>query len=174
MEKLPADIREKRKMLHHFLAALAYRTQKAIRNAPKEFYEFDAGSQTRTPHQLICHMTNVLGYARTFFIGGDFSSRKPSDWENDVNAFHAMLEDLGEHLNSENPLQNTTEEKMLQGPFSDAMTHAGQLAMLRRLEGSPIPPENFIKANVDSENLSSHQADPASPDKIWPEAPQEK
>ena len=37
---------------------------------------------------------------------------------------------------------------VLQGPFADAMTHAGQLAMLRRLAGSPIPPENFIVADI--------------------------
>lgn len=63
---------------------------------------------------------------------------------------------------------------MLQGPFSDAMTHAGQLAMLRRLEGSPIPPENFIRADIRSDNLSASQPDPVSPDKKWPEGPQRK
>ncbi|HKF24078.1 MAG TPA: hypothetical protein VKE93_21075 [Candidatus Angelobacter sp.] len=171
MEKLPADVREKRKLLRHFLAALAYRTQKAVRDAPRSFYEFNAGNQTRTPHELICHMTNVLGYARTFFIGGVFLSRHPSEWHDDLKSFHDMLEDLGRRLDSEDPLNGTTEERMLQGPFSDAMTHAGQLAMLRRLEGSPVPPENFIKADVQSENLSQHQANPVSPDKNWPERP---
>jgi len=58
---------------------------------------------------------------------------------------------------------------MLQGPFSDAMTHAGQLAMMRRLAGSPVAPENFIFAKITPENLSSDQPHPASPDKEWPE-----
>jgi hypothetical protein len=66
------------------------------------------------------------------------------------------------------PLENTTEERMLQGPFSDAMTHAGQIAMLRRLAGSPVASENFIVADVSPENLSSSQPDPAAPDKDWP------
>jgi hypothetical protein len=69
-------------------------------------------------------------------------------------------------------LRGTTEERLLQGPFSDAMTHAGQLAMLRRLSGSPIPPENFIEAAVDAANLGPVQPDPVSPDKDWPEAPE--
>lgn len=161
---------EKRQLLRHFLAALAYRTQKALRDAPEGFDEFRAGSQVRTPHELIVHMTSVLGYARTFFIGGTFPHPPITDWEKDINAFHEILNDLAGYLDSETPLQNTTEERMLQGPFADAMTHAGQLAMLRRLSGSPVPPENFIKAAIRPDNLGPNQPAPVSPDKEWPEA----
>jgi hypothetical protein len=174
MDQLPVDIREQRKLLRHFLAALAYRTQKALRGAPEGFDKFRAGSQVRTPHELIIHMTSVLGYARTFFIGGTFPQPPLTDWEKDINAFHELLKDLGKHLDSEVPLGDTTEERVLQGPLSDAMTHAGQLAMLRRLEGSPVPPENFIKADIRSDNLSLNQPDPVSPDKKWPEGPAQK
>ena len=131
----------KRQLLRHFLAALAYRTQKALKGAPEDFYGFRAAYQVRTPNELICHMTSVLGYARTFFIGGRFISPEPTDWKKDVSDFYAMLEDLGKHLDSEAPLIDTTEERILQGPFADAMTHAGQLAMLRRFFGSPVPPK---------------------------------
>jgi hypothetical protein len=162
---------EKRKLLRHFLAALAYRTQKALRGAGEESYEFRAGSQVRTPHELINHMTSVVGYARTFFIGGVFPPPKPGDWQKDLDAFHELLEDLGKYLDSETPLKDTTEEKILQGPLADAMTHAGQLAMLRRLAGSPVPPENFVKADIQPNNLTANQPDPVSLDKIWPEKP---
>jgi len=162
---------EKREMLRHFLAALAYRTQKALRGAPDGFADFQAGDQVRTPHDLICHMRSVLGYARTYFIGGVYDHPIPDNFGNDIERFHEMLADLSRHLLSDAPLIDTTEEKLLQGPFADAMTHAGQLAMLRRLYGDPVPPENFIVADVDAENVSSNQAKPASPDKIWPEAP---
>lgn len=60
---------------------------------------------------------------------------------------------------------------MLQGPFADAMTHAGQSALLRRLAGSPVPPENFIMADIDPTNLGPDQPDPVSPDAEGPEAP---
>ena len=63
---------DKRILLRHFLAALAYRTQKALRAAPPEFSEFRAPLLVRTPYQLIRHMDDVLGYARTFFIGGTY------------------------------------------------------------------------------------------------------
>jgi hypothetical protein len=80
-----------------------------------------------------------------------------------------MLQDLDKHLRDGTPLNGVTEEQFLQGPFADAMTHAGQLAMLRRLYGSAVPPENFIVAEISSENLSVEQSGPASPDDDWPE-----
>ena len=65
-----------------------------------------------------------------------------------------MLNDLAAHLRDESALlDGMTEERLLQGPFSDAMTHAGQLAMLRRLGGAPVAPENFVVADIDSERL---------------------
>ena len=82
-----------------------------------------------------------------------------------------MLEDLARHLTVDTELKGTTEERLLQGPFADAMAHAGQLAMLRRLSGSPVPPENFIEAAVDPANLGPQQPEPVSPDAVWPEAP---
>ena len=83
-----------------------------------------------------------------------------------------MLDDLGQHLSNETPLrEGMTEERLLQGPFSDAMTHAGQLAMLRRFAGSPVAPENFIVADIKSNKLGSDQPEPVSPDEVWPEAP---
>lgn len=162
---------DKRAMLRHFLAALAYRTQKALRGAPPEFADFCAGERTRTPRELVRHMTSVLGYARTYFLGGRYWPDPLPDMDAEIERFHAMLADLSRLLASDAPLGGTTEERMLQGPFSDAMAHAGQLAMLRRLSGSPIPPENFIVAEIDAERLGREQAEPASPDREWPEAP---
>jgi hypothetical protein len=83
-----------------------------------------------------------------------------------------VLTDLATHLKGESDFPEwLTEERLLQGPFSDAMTHAGQLAMLRRMAGIPVVPENFVVADIDSERLGPDQPDPVSPDEIWPEAP---
>jgi hypothetical protein len=163
------DMNDKRQMLRHFLATLAYRTQKALADAPPDFSAFDAGNRVRTPHELICHMRSVLGYSRTFFIGGSYSRPTPLDFEQDVSKFHEMLADISQRLERGDELIGISEEQLLQGPFSDAMTHAGQLAMLRRMHGSPVPPENFIVAHVDVNNVSCDQPAPASPDAEWPE-----
>ncbi len=156
-------------MLRHFLGALAYRTQKALRGAPDDFADFEAGNLTRTPKELVRHMTSVLGYARTFFRGGSYWPAPLPSLREEVGRFHSMLADLSEHLKNGDELENAGPEHLLQGPLSDAMTHAGQLAMLRRLHGYPIPPENFIVADVDPENVSENQAAPRSPDRTWTE-----
>jgi hypothetical protein len=159
-----------RPLLRHFLAALAYRTQKALRGAPDGFGDFSAGQRTRTPVELVRHMTSVLGYARTYFIGGAYRPDPLPTLEAEVTRLHEMLRELGRHLAIGTPLTGTTPARLLQGPLADAMTHVGQLAMLRRLAGSPVPPENFIVATIDPENLGPEQPPPESPDREWPEA----
>lgn len=165
-------MQDKRKLLNHFLAALAYRTQKALRNAPGGFGSFRVNDGVRTPAELVRHMASVLGYARTYFIGGRYWPEPLDSLEEEVERFHEMLGLLAQHLrNGDALLEGMTEERLLQGPFSDAMTHAGQLALLRRLAGAPVPPENFIVAEIREERLGTNQAEPVSPDKDWPEAP---
>jgi hypothetical protein len=163
---------EKRQLLRHFLAALAYRTQKALRGAPPAFDGFRAGGGVRTPAELVCHMTSVLGYARTYLVGGQYRPEPLPSLQAETERFHEMLVDLGRHLESGAPLrEGMTPERLLQGPLADAMTHAGQLAVLRRLAGEPVPPENFIVAAIDGERCGPDQPEPVSPDEHWPEAP---
>jgi hypothetical protein len=163
---------DKQKLLRHFLAALAYRTQKALRDAPEDFGSFPAEIGVRTPAELVRHMTSVLGYARTFFVGGRYRPDPLPSLKEEIARFHEMVEDLARHLEAGTPLlQGMSPERLLQGPFSDAMTHSGQLALLRRLAGAPVPPENFIVAKIDPEQLGPNQAEPISPDAAWPEAP---
>lgn len=163
---------DRRELLNHFLAALAYRTQKALREAPEDFGAFRIGEGVRTPAELVRHMASVLGYARTFFVGGHYWPEPLGSFAEEIERFHEMLGLLAQHLrNGDALLDGMTEERLLQGPFSDAMTHAGQLALLRRLAGAPVPPENFIVAEIREERLGSDQAKPVSPDRVWPEAP---
>lgn len=162
---------EKRSLLLHFLAALAYRTQKALRGAPAEFAAFRAGPKVRTPHELVAHMDSVLGYARTLFEGGGYRVPPLPDFGAEVERFHATLAALARVIEAENEWERISPERLLQGPLSDAMTHAGQLAMLRRLAGCPVPPENFVFAEISRANLGPDQPEPARPDEEWPERP---
>jgi hypothetical protein len=156
-----------RSLLRHFLAAIAYRTQKALRHAPESFGEFSAGASVRTPHELVKHMMSVLGYARTLFLGGVWRPRRLPTFQEEIARLHEILEDLGRLVETAEAPRDIRPEQLLQGPFADAMTHVGQLAMLRRLAGSPVAPENFVFAKVDAKNLSANQAAPAAPDAGW-------
>lgn len=158
---------ESRRLLQHFLAALAYRTQKALRGAPAEFGGFRAGTHVRTPHELIWHMTGVIGYARTMLHGGRFTPERMPTFGEEVARFHETLTALRADFANSSLQARITDEQFLQGPLADAMTHAGQLAMLRRLAGSPVASENFIFALIDSGNVSADQAEPAAPDEWW-------
>ncbi len=168
-----AAMESKRDLLRHFLAALAYRTQKALRGAPPEFGEFRAAPQVRSPRELVLHMTSVIGYATTFFLGGSFRPDPLEDLEAEVGRFHEQLARLDRLIAQTESWPEVAPEQLLQGPLADAMTHAGQLAMLRRLAGSPVPPENFVFAKVSTANLGPDQPRPAAPDAVWPEAPEE-
>jgi hypothetical protein len=158
---------DSRRLLQHFLAALAYRTQKALRDAPGSFADFRAGTHVRTPRELLWHMTGVIGYARTMLHGGDFAPAPLPTLDAEIERFHETL--AGLRADFENPALTAriSDEQFLQGPLSDAMTHAGQLAMLRRLAGSPVASENFIFADIRADNVSAAQPLPAAPDAWW-------
>lgn len=158
---------DSRRLLQHFLAALAYRAQKALRGAPAEFGEFRAAQTSRSPRELVWHMSGVVGYARTCFHGGAYQPEQQPSLAAEIARFHEQLELLAADLADPALSCTLADEQLLQGPLADAMTHVGQLAMLRRLAGDPVPSENFIHARIGGSNLSADQAPPAAPDAWW-------
>lgn len=158
---------ESRRLLQHFLAALAYRTQKALRDAPDGFADFRAAPTARTPYELLWHMTGLMGYARTMLRGGEYEPPRLPSLADEIHRFHAALEALSRDFADNTLSARIRDEQFLQGPLADAMTHAGQLAFLRRLYGAPVPSENFIFATIEADNLSPHQALPNAPDPDW-------
>lgn len=158
---------DSRQLLQHFLAAIAYRTQTALRGAPDRFADFRAETHVRTPHELVWHMTGVIGYARTMLLGGDFAPPRLATFPEEVVRFHATLGALRDDLADAALTARISDAQFLHGPLADAMTHAGQLALLRRLAGVPVPSENFIHAAIDAANVSEDQPAPVAPDAWW-------
>jgi hypothetical protein len=158
---------ESRRLLQHFLAALAYRTQKALRGAPDGFADFRAAPTARTPYELLWHMSSLMGYARTMLHGGEFEPPRLPTLADEVRRFHTLLGELRDDFANPALKAKISDEQFLQGPLADAMTHAGQLAMLRRLHGAPVASENFIFATVQASNVSADQALPNAPDPDW-------
>ena len=158
---------QKRRMLRHFLASIAYHVQKALRDAPSGFASFQVQNGSRTPQELVKHIESVLGYARTFFRGGAYRNVLLPTMEAQVAQLHRTVQDLADLLSQGKALIGITEEQLLQGPFSDAMTHIGQISYLRRLHGSPVPSEDFIYAKISADNLSPDQSLPVRPDPDW-------
>jgi hypothetical protein len=136
-------------LLQHYLATLAYRTQKALSGAPEDFASFRAGHGIRSPGEIIRHMTTLLRYAQTCFV--EAPDTPAIEHDDDIAQFHRAIEQLAETFHNMTPPRGGLSlEQLLQGPLADAMTHAGQITMLRRLAGSPVAPESFIDADIHS------------------------
>lgn len=147
-------------MLRHYLATLAYRTRGVLEQAPDSYSDFEVGSGVRSPRAILSHMNQVLRFAWHELEGTPFERLQESDWATEVSRFFQVLADLDAQLvRRESELEGSggateTLQTLLQGPFADAMTHVGQLAMIRRLAGAPIPGENFMKAPIRAGELS--------------------
>ena len=168
---ISSDVDRDRVLLRHFLAAIAYRTQKALRGAPDHFAGYAAGHRARTPVELLRHMASLMGYVRTLFLGGSYPVHPDPlpTFAQEIERFHENLRAVGDLLSNGTPLREISTEQLLQGPLADVMTHVGQLALLRRLADAPVAPENFIYADIRPDRLGTDQAPPARPDKRWPE-----
>jgi hypothetical protein len=153
----------KSNMLRHFLASIAYHATKAIRDAPFTYREFGTEKGTRTPRQILHHITGVLTYAHSFFEQYDTTYFDYQPWDEEVNQFYEILSKLDASFQEKEP-REITEEQILQGPLSDVMAHIGQLLMLRRLAGSPVLSENFIYADIRKGSLGPAQPEPVAPD----------
>jgi hypothetical protein len=135
-------------LLRHFLATLAYRCRKVILGAPQNFGDFDAGHGVRKPSEILSHMSGVLLHAHSFLAAQESARMPLGAWEEEVGRFFRILSELDKSLKSGLQWNGRTEEQILQGPLADAMTHVGQLAMLRRMASSPIPKESFDEAAI--------------------------
>jgi len=147
-----------RDALRHLLATLAYRGGKCLRDAPEGFALFDACG--KAPVAILAHLGDLLGWSLSLARGGgQWQNHAPLSWEEETARFHAGLEALDRFLASEAPLQAEW-QRLLAGPLADALTHVGQLAMLRRLAGAPLAPENYFKAGVTTGRVGPDQAAP--------------
>lgn len=144
-------------MLRHAVATLAYRARKTLHGAPPDFTSFDAASP-QTPGRLLAHLCDLFDWALSIANGAQkWSNSTPGDWERDTARFFAALEAFDRRLASGEPLP-CAPEQLFQGPVADALTHVGQLAMLRRLAGAKITGENYYVARITAGRCGADQA----------------
>ncbi len=143
----------KRDLMRHFLAALAYRARKTIVDAPADFATF--GAAGKEPTKILSHMGDLMAWSISLFGEEKWEPANEADWAKNVSRFFALLKELDRLLASAAPMRCYSEERMLQGPLADAMTHVGQLAMLRRMAGAATKPENFAAAQIRIGDLSA-------------------
>lgn len=152
------DVTGSRNMLRHTVATLAYRAAKAVRGAPDSFATFRIAETSRTPAEILAHMGDLFDWALSIARGAEqWGNTKPLPWEKEVQRFFTALEGFDAYLGSSEPL-HADAERLFQGPIADALTHTGQLAMLRRAAGAPTRGENYFRADIAAGRVSVAQA----------------
>ncbi len=151
---------QKRALLRHMLATLAYRGEKTVRGAPPGFETFEIGETPRTPASILAHISDLLDWALSHVQGRPaWKDSTPLPWDREVARFFEVLSALDAYLASGAPIASSP-ERLFQGPIADAFTHVGQLAMLRRMAGAPIVGENYFKADIEAGRVGPGQAKP--------------
>jgi len=149
---------EKREMLRHTLATLAYRASRALHGAPQSFAVFDAAG--REPVQILAHIGDLFDWALSAAIGSErWHDSEPLPWSEEQDRFFAALGAFDAYVASAEPLHASI-ERLFQGPVADALTHVGQLAMLRRLASSPTRGENYFVASIAAGQVGKEQPGP--------------
>jgi hypothetical protein len=157
---MPSGANEKVELLRHTVATLAYRGVKALRGAPANLSGFQAAPGVRTPGQILAHIGDLLDWAVSLAKGKqEWHDSAPRTWDEDSARFFAALKAFDDYLASGAPL-GTPPEKLFQGAIADALTHIGQINILRRIAGVPIRGENYYRADIVAGRVGAEQAPP--------------
>jgi hypothetical protein len=155
-----SDSENKRELLRHAVATLAYRGGKAVRGTDDSFASYKASETTRTPAQILAHIGDLLDWALSIAGGNEtWNNSEPLEWSREIDRFHAALKSFDDYLASDSELSASC-ERLFQGPIADALTHVGQLTMLRRLAGSPMKGENYSRAKIEAGRVGADQEKP--------------
>jgi len=135
-------------LFRHALATLAYRGGKAFRGTPVGFSDFRVAPGSRSAGEILAHIGDLLDWA--LIMARDkhvWHESAALAWDKDVERFFTALRAFDEFIASDAPLQAPL-DRLLQGPVADALTHVGQIAMLRRLAEAPLKGENYFRADI--------------------------
>ena len=147
-------------MIRHTLATLAYRAAKTMRGAPPEFANFRPAPGANTPVSIVAHMGDLFDWALSLAQGkGKWNSANPLEWDLECERFFRTLQTFDDELSSGRPIQYEL-TRLFQGPIADALTHTGQLAMLRRLADCPMKGESYNRADIAIGRVGSEQTPP--------------
>jgi len=153
---LPSD-QTTRAVVRHLTATLAYRAAKVLRDAPPAFPRTSFGDSTRKPVLIVAHLADLMAWAITLTRGASvWKAEGSDDWATEVARFFDNLSALDRELAAD--AADVSIEKLIQGPLADALTHVGQLAMLRGMAGAPVRPESYARAEIVAGRVGLEQA----------------
>jgi hypothetical protein len=146
--------------LRQMAATLAYRAAKVLRDAPPEFGTTSFGDTTRQPVKIVAHMGDLMTWGTSIARGGhEWKPGGGDNWNVEVERFFRGLAALDAELAADGEFAGDI-NKLIQGPLADALTHVGQLAMLRGMMGKPVRPESYARAVITAGRVGLDQEAP--------------
>ncbi len=137
-----------REFLRHCVATLAYRAAKTLRGAPARFADFTPGPDSKSAVQVLAHMGDLMDWGLSMAVGQPkWNTSMPLAWDAECARFFASVRRFDDALASDAVLHYEL-TRLFQAPVADALTHTGQLAMMRRLSGAPMKGESYNRADV--------------------------
>jgi len=146
--------------VRHTLATLSYRLGKVLRDTPPAFRDYSPGEGLRTPGQILAHVGDLMDWALSQVEGQEkWHNSEPLAWPEEIARIFAAMERLDKHI-AAHGLGDVKAERLFQGAIADALTHTGQLAMLRRMAGIPMRGENYSQAEISIGRVGPDQTQP--------------
>ncbi len=146
-------------LLRHTLATLAYRLGKVLRDTPETFATYPE-AETQCAGTILAHVGDLMDWALSMVNGkAAWQDATPLAWPDEIARFYQAIGALDARL-AEIGAGASTPEKLFQGPIADALTHTGQLAMLRRQAGIKMKGENYYVADVAAGRVGPEQTPP--------------
>jgi hypothetical protein len=137
-----------RELLRHTVATLAYRAEKVLRDVPDGFAEFRLSANGRTALEILGHMADLMEWGVRFTAGQNvWRPGEATSWEASRNRFFLGLAALDAALAGPVPASYPF-GTIFQGPIADALTHVGQLSMMRGAAGLAVRPESYARAEI--------------------------
>jgi uncharacterized damage-inducible protein DinB len=136
------------RLLRHLIATIAFRSSRALTNAPEGFADERLAEGGMTARELLLHMSNVMSFALATVTGTERVRHEAAEWTQEVDRFYSLLGQVDAKLAAGASMEAGMDLRLVQGPLADALTHVGQLHAIRRKTGHPVPPTNYIKADV--------------------------
>jgi hypothetical protein len=139
----------KRELLRHLVATLVFRGGLAVFDAPEKFAVFQIDENIRTPAQILAHIGDLL-QGSLYLMKGElvYLNSAPLPWHEEVTRFFSAAKEFDSYLASDVPLAQPI-EKITQGPIADALTHVGQIVMLRRAAGVPVRAASYFTVEIE-------------------------
>ena len=148
--------------LRQMAATLAYRAAKVLRDVPPDFAHRSFGDATRQPIRILAHMGDLMSWGVSMAGGGkEWKPAGGDDWNTEMHRFFSGLASFDAALAADGEFKGSI-EKLIQGPLADALTHVGQLAMLRGMAGAPVRPESYARAIITAGRVGLDQEAPRS------------